>query len=93
MPAELRANPIYRKSAEMAEFFACSAAFTYSEKDMVDLALHAERKVMEVRAEAAETREMERAGAAKVLENVRATAAEREAALLAELERLKNPGC
>jgi hypothetical protein len=74
MPPELRASPIFRKSAEMAEELVRPSAFSYSEKEMADFALQAEREKEEA------------------VEKVRAAAAEREAALRAELERLKRSG-
>ena len=102
MPPELRASPIFRKSAEMAEELVRTSAFSYSEKEMADFALQAEREKEEERAAAAAVlekeraeREKERAAAAAALEKERA---EREkeraeaAALRAELERLKRSG-
>ena len=51
MPAELRSFPIFRKSAEMAENLMQNSGFTYSEKEMHDFALQAEREKEEVRME------------------------------------------
>ena len=51
MPAELRSFPIFRKSAEMAENLMQNSGFTYSEKEMHDFALQAERELEEVRME------------------------------------------
>ena len=92
MPAELRALPIFRKSADMAEALLASSAFTFSEKEMVDMQ---EKE----RAAAAEDREKERAAAAEdrekavaeALEKERAAAAVEFAVLRSELERLKKP--
>ena len=102
MPPELRASPIFRKSAEMAEELVRTSAFSYSEKDMADFALQLKREeeaaLEKERAAVAEREaalraewEKERAAAAER----EAAAAEREAALraeLAELERLKRSG-
>ena len=64
MPPELRASPIFRKSAEMAEELVRTSAFSYSEKEMADYALQMDREKEEVRAAAAEALEKERAAAA-----------------------------
>ena len=45
MPPELRASPVFRKSAEMAEELMRSSAFSYSEKEVADFALQAEREM------------------------------------------------
>jgi hypothetical protein len=44
MPAALRANPIFNKSAEQAETLFGSSPFTYSEKDMADAALQSDER-------------------------------------------------
>jgi len=55
MPAELRANPIFKKSAEQAETLFGSSPFTYySEKDMADAALQSERELAHGRKEGEE---------------------------------------
>jgi hypothetical protein len=94
MPTELRAYPIFRKSAEMAENLLGSSAFSFSEKEMSDLALQYDQELEEARGET----QKERAAAAEALKKERAAAAEREAAatereaaLLSELERQKKP--
>jgi hypothetical protein len=140
MPAELRAHPIFRKSAEMAETLLGSPSLFFSAKEVADYQAAAaeerENAVAEERAAAAEEREKavaeaqkkeraaaaeeqknqraaaaeeqknqraaaavalgkavaeERAAAAVALEKERVAAAERVAALMSELERLK-PG-
>jgi hypothetical protein len=107
MPPELRTHRIFRKSAEMAEkLLRTPGGFSYSEKEMVDFSLQAEREKEEaLEQERAAAAERERAAAAALraeraaaaereaaLRAERAAAAEREAALRAELERLKKPG-
>jgi hypothetical protein len=101
MPTELRAYPIFRKSAEMAENLLGTTAFSFSVKEMSDLTLHYDKELEEAREEtlkeraaaaereaaAAEALKKERAAAAER----EAAAAEREAALLSELERQKKP--
>jgi hypothetical protein len=44
MPPELRASPIFLKSAEMAEEAVRATGFSFSEKEMADLALQLERE-------------------------------------------------
>jgi hypothetical protein len=83
MPPELRTHRIFRKSAEMAEeLLRTPGGFSYSEKEMVDFSLQAEREKEEAleqeRAAAAAALEKERAAAAAALEKERAAAAERE---------------
>lgn len=96
MPPELRSSPIFRKSAEMAEELVRTSAFSYSEKEMADFALQAEREkdeaVEKERAAAAERERVAREQERAEREKERAAAAEREAALRAELERLKKSG-
>jgi hypothetical protein len=116
MPPELRTHHIFLKSAEMAEvLLRTPGGFTYSEKEMVDFSLQAEREKEEAlgkeraaaaealgkeraaaaealgkeRAAAAEALGKERAAAAEALEKERAAGAKREAALLAEMERMR----
>ena len=44
MPAELRAYPVFRKSAEQAEALLGSSAINFTEKDVADIALQSERE-------------------------------------------------
>ena len=76
MPPELRAYPIFCKSAEMAEDLLRSSTFSYSEKEVADFAVQAER-------DKEEAREQERAAAAQREEALQAAAAQREVALQA----------
>ena len=89
MPAELRSHHIFRRSAEKAEAYLRSpGGFSYSEKEMADFSLQAER-------EKEEALEKERAAASQreaAAAEREAAAAEREAALREELERIKSSG-
>jgi hypothetical protein len=76
MPPELRAYPIFCKSAEMAEDLLRSSTFSYSEKEVADFAVQAER-------DKEEAREQERAAAAQREVALQAAAAQREVALQA----------
>ena len=78
MPPELRASPIFRKSAELAEELVRTSAFSYSEKEMADFALQAEREKEEERAEAAAALEKERAALEKERAEREKERAERE---------------
>jgi hypothetical protein len=89
MPAELKVLSIFRKSAEMAEsVLRAEGGFSFSEKEMTDFALQAERDKEEA---AAAAREEERTAAAAVLEQERAAAAaaleQERAAAAAALEQ------
>ena len=100
MPAELRSHHIFRRSAEKAEAYLRSpGGFSYSEKEMADFSLQAEREKEEAlekeRAVAAAALEKERAAREKeraAASQREAAAAEREAALREELERIKSSG-
>jgi len=100
MPLELRASPIFRTSAWLAEELVRTSAPSFSEKDMADFALQLKREskaavknaVEKERAAQLAAHQLERAAAAGALEKERAAAAEREAALQADLERLKGSG-
>ena len=107
MPAELRSHHIFRRSAEKAEAYLRSpGGFSYSEKEMADFSLQAEREKEEAlekeRAVAAAALEKERAAREKeraaasqreaAAAEREAAAAEREAALREELERIKSSG-
>jgi hypothetical protein len=95
MPPELRASPIFRKSAEMAEELVRTSAFSYSEKEMADFAVQMEREKEEAlekerekeRAAAAAALEKERAAAAAVRKKERAALEKERAAAAAALEK------
>ncbi len=84
MPAELRANPIFKKSAEQAETLLGSSPITYSDKEMADAALQSEREVARGRKEGEERGRKEGRAALAKMEAVLTT-------LRAEIERLKKP--
>ena len=91
MPAELRAYPIFRKSAKRAEAITGSKAVDYSENEMANLALQSRREgIEEAQAEGKVALEAHRVAAAAVLEAHRVAAAavlkEERAALEAALE-------
>jgi hypothetical protein len=85
MPQELRAHPIFRKSAEMAEgVVSTPEGCTYSEKEMADFALQAQREKEAAVAAAALQAQREKEAAVAPL-------AAELAALRAELEQLRRP--
>ena len=95
MPAELRAHPIFRKSADQAEALLLSSAFSYSEKEMAEAlekerAAFAEDSAERLKKAVAEALVKERAAAAEALVKERAAAGERVATLMSELRRLKS---
>ena len=66
MPVELRSHRIFRKSAEKAEAYLRSpGGFSYSEKEMADFSLQAEREKEEALAVAAAALEKERTARVK----------------------------
>ena len=97
MPAELRAYPIFRKSAKRAEAITGSKAVDYSENEMANLALQSRREgIEEAQAEGKVALEAHRVAAAAVLKEERAALeAALEAALAkqrAEFEPREKPG-
>ena len=94
MPLELRASPIFRKSAELAEALVRTSALSYSDKEMAAFDVQKEREKEEAlvkeRAASAEreaaSAEREAASAEReaALRVERAASAEREAALRVE---------
>jgi hypothetical protein len=97
MPPELRASPIFRASAWLAEELVRTSAPSFSEKDMADFALQLKREskaavknaVEKERAAQLAAHQLERAAAAGALEKERAAAAgalEKERAAAAERE-------
>jgi hypothetical protein len=90
MPPELRASPIFRASAWLAEELVRTSAPSFSEKDMADFTLQLKRE-SKAAAEKAVKKAVEKERAAQLAAHQmeRAAAAEREAALQADLERLK----
>ena len=76
MPVELRALPIFRKSAEQAEALLGNKAVDFSEKDVADIALQSKREGKEEgQAEGRVALEEQRVAAAAVLKVERAAAA------------------
>jgi hypothetical protein len=92
VPADLRTHDIFRLSAAQAEQVLGSPTFSYSEKEMADYQLEAERMLEAERAARKAEVETERAAreaAAAEVETERAARKAEVEALMAEVSRLK----